>query len=76
MTSVCIAPPSRARRSPTAAATAPPTPESTSSKIRVLAGSFSARATLRASRKRASSPPDAILSIAPSAMPGFVLAAN
>ena len=59
-----------------ASATAPPTPVSISSKIRVGAEPLSASTTLSASMKRDSSPPDATLSNGPGRVPGFVCAQN
>ena len=72
ITSVWTACPSRASRSPTASAAAPP--RSTSSKIR-LRGSFDdSRTTFNANKNRASSL--IVLSIGPGAMPLLVLASN
>ena len=56
-------------RLPTALETAPPTPASTSSKIRVGTGSAVASAALRARRSRDLSPPDAILLSGPGTFP-------
>ena len=64
--------PSRARRSPTAAAVAPPTPASTSSKTSVGAEPRAASTTFSASMKRASSPPDATFIKGPGSVPGLV----
>src|SRR2546429_2710053 len=55
----CTFPASRARRKPIASATAPPAPVSISSNTKVGAEPRSASTTFSASRKRASSPPDA-----------------
>ena len=71
-TRTCSRAASCASRSPTAAAVAPPTPLSTSSNTSVGTGSASASTTFSASRKRDSSPPDAIFASGPGGRPGFV----
>ena len=55
-----------------ASATAPPTAVSISSKTSVGAEPRSASATFSASRKRASSPPEATFISGPAAVPGLV----
>ncbi len=60
MQSTCLWRDSAARRSPTASATSPPMPASTSSKMSVLTWSDSARTPLMASMTRESSPPEAM----------------
>src|SRR6185295_3374011 len=72
MARTCRSCPSRARRSPMAAATAPPTPASASSNTSVPAGEAPARQTLTANAKRAISPPEAIRSSAPKPAPELV----
>ena len=62
---------SRCSLVPTASATAPPTPASTSSNISVPPCPSAASDTFKASMKRASSPPEAILAIGPGAMPDW-----
>ncbi len=66
----------RASRAPMASDTAPPTAVSISSKTSVGALPRSASATLSASMKRESSPPDATLTIGPGCEPGLVCTQN
>jgi hypothetical protein len=75
-TSTCESRARRARRSPIALATAPPTPRSISSKIIVEAVPASASATLRARMNRDSSPPLAIRVSGPNGAPGLVETSN
>ena len=64
------------RRSPTAAAVAPPTPASTSSKINVATLLVPVNTTFRANRMRLSSPPEAIFPMVPGILPGLVAIKN
>src|SRR6185312_1423776 len=59
-----------------ASATAPPTPVSISSNTKVGAEPRSASTTLSASRKRASSPPEATFISGPGRVPGLVCTQN
>ena len=59
-----------------ASATAPPTPVSISSNTRVGAEPRSASTTFSASRKRASSPPEATFISGPGRVPGLVCTQN
>jgi hypothetical protein len=61
----------RLQPAPTASAVAPPTPRSISSKIMVRPGVFPVRQTLSASRKRLSSPPEAMRFSGPGARRGW-----
>ena len=70
--STCVVRASRCSRSPTASATAPPTPRSTSSNTSAAGGLISASATFSASEKRASSPPEAIFVSGPKGAPSTV----
>ena len=65
-----------ASRTPMASATAPPTPVSISSNTSVGAEPRSASTTLSASRKRASSPPEATFISGPGRVPGLVCTQN
>ena len=71
-TSTCTVSATRARRSPTDAAVAPPTPESTSSNTNVGTAVPAERTTFTASIKRANSPPEAIFASGPGSCPGLV----
>ena len=71
-TSTCTRSATRARRAPTAAAVAPPTPLSTSSNTSVGTDPPLISTTFSASISRDSSPPEAILSSAPGVWPGLV----
>ena len=75
-TSTCTSLASRFSRSPTAAAVAPPMPESTSSNTMVAASPTLARQTFSASRKRDSSPPEAMRAIGAGGVPGLVATVN
>src|SRR6185437_1823432 len=70
--STCVVSARRCRRSPTASATAPPTPRSTSSNTMAAGEETWASATFSAREKRASSPPEAILAKPPKAAPSTV----
>ena len=69
----CTREASRARRSPTAAAVAPPTPASTSSNTKVGAEPRAASTTFSARMYCASSPPEATFISGPGSVPGLVL---
>ena len=70
-TSTCTSRAIAASRSPIAAAVAPPTPESTSSKISVGTADLPASTTFIASISRDSSPPDATRASGPGSWPGL-----
>ena len=75
-TSTCTRSATRASRSPTAAAVAPPMPESTSSNTRVGTAEPPDSTTFSASISRDSSPPEAMRPSGPGAWPGLVAIRN